>query len=139
MKNQKNLRIFVYVAVLAMCSSVSAIAQSSQTRELVAAISSDSSEVRWQPRVEYSRLVLTISAPGGEVFRKEFEAEALPSFKLTDDQGLNLPDGHYVYELRVIPKLSKEAKKALAASREKGDSADVLQQLQKSGQFPTRI
>lgn len=139
MKNQKTLRIFAYLAALAMCSSVSAIAQSSQTPELVAAVSSDSSEVRWQPRVEYGRLILTVSAPGGEVFRKEFEANAVPSFKLTDDQGLNLPDGHYAYELRVVPKLSKEVKKALAASREKGNSAEVLQQLQKSGQFPATI
>lgn len=139
MKNQKTVRIFAYLAVLTMCFSVSAIAQSSPNAELVAAISSDSSEVRWQPQVEYGRLVLTVSTPGGQVFRKEFEANAAPSFKLTDDQGLNLPDGHYAYELRVIPKLSKEAKKALAASREKGNSTEVMQQLQKSGQFPTTI
>src|SRR4030095_5677287 len=139
MKNQKLMRVFAYLSVLVMCSSVSAIAQSSQTPELVAAVSSDSSEVRWQPRVEYSRLVLTVSIPGGQVFRKEFEAEATPSFKLSDEQGLSLPDGHYVYELRVVPKFSKEVGNALRAPREKANSTEAMQQLQKSGQFPTSV
>jgi hypothetical protein len=115
------------------------MAQSSQTVEPVAAVSSDSSEVRWQPRVEYGRLILTVSAPGGEVYRKEFEANISPSFKLTDDNGVSLPDGHYVYELRVVPQLSGEVKKALRASREKGNSAEVMQELQKKGLFPTSI
>src|SRR6185436_6349022 len=116
MKNQKLMRVFAYLSVLAMCSSVSAIAQSSQTQELVAAVNSDKSEVRWQPRVEYSRLVLTVSIPGGQVFRKEFEGDAIPSFKLTDDQGLSLPEGHYMYELRVVPKFTKEVSNALRAA-----------------------
>src|SRR4030095_13477520 len=139
MKNQKLMRVFAYLSVLVMFSSVSAISQSSQTPELVAAVSSDSSEVRWQPRVEYGRLVLTVSVPGGKVFRKEFEAEATPSFKLTDEQGLSLPDGHYVYELRVVPKFSKEVRNSLRAAREKGDTTEVMQQLQKNGQFPKTI
>lgn len=139
MKNKKTARGFAYLVVLAMCFSISARAQSSQNVELVAAISSDSSEVRWQPRVEYGHLILTVSAPGGEVYRKEFEAGVGPSFKLTDDKGFNLPDGHYAYELRVVPALSREVKKALKASREKGNTAEVMEELQRSGQLPTKI
>ncbi|MEK6406000.1 MAG: hypothetical protein AABN34_03450 [Acidobacteriota bacterium] len=139
MENQRTVRIFAYLVGLAMCFSISAMAQSSQNAELVADISSDSSGVRWQPRVEYGHLILTVSAPGGEVYRKEFEAGVAPSFKLTDDKGFNLHDGHYVYELRVVPALSREVKKALKASREKGNTAEVMEELQKSGQLPTKI
>jgi hypothetical protein len=140
MKTQKIVHRFVYLMVLAMCFSVSALAQSSsQSVERVAPVSSDSSQVRWQPTVEYDRIVLTVSTPGGAVLRKEFESGVPPSFKITDDQGLNLADGHYVYELRVIPNLSPETKKALAASREKGNTDEVMHELQRGGRLPSEI
>ncbi|MEK6284813.1 MAG: hypothetical protein AABO57_03655 [Acidobacteriota bacterium] len=137
MKNQKTVRFFTYL-VFAMCASVAALGQSSRV-DSVAAVAADRTEVRWQPQVEYGRIVLTVSAPSGEVFRKEFEADAIPSFKLTDDKGFNLPDGSYSYELRVIPNLSREVRKALAASREKGNTAEVIQELQKSGKLPASV
>src|SRR2546426_11680275 len=121
MKIQKTVRVFAYLAVLTMCLTGAALAQSANKVESVAAIAADRAEVRWQPQVEYGRLILTVSAPGGEVFRKEFEAGTTPSFKLTDHQGNNLPDGSYTYELRVIPNLSPGVRKALAASRENGN------------------
>jgi hypothetical protein len=107
--------------------------------EPVARIASSPTEIPFQPQVAYSRLVLTVSSPTGEIYRKEFEGGAAASFKFIDDKGFNLPDGHYSYELRVIPQLSREARKALAASREKGNSAEVMQELQKSGQLPATI
>jgi hypothetical protein len=139
MRIKKGARVFAYLVVLAVCFSATALAQSANKVESVAAVAADRGEVRWQPQVEYGRLILTVSAPGGEVFRKEFEAGTTPSFKLTDKDGYNLPDGSYSYELRVIPNLSREVRKALAASRENGNTAEVMQELQKSGQLPTTI
>jgi uncharacterized coiled-coil protein SlyX len=139
MKIKKTIQVFAYLVVLAMCQSGTALAQSTNKAESVAAVAADRGEVRWQPQVEYSRLILTVSAPGGEVFRKEFEAGTTPSFKLSDKDGYSLPDGSYSYELRVIPHFSREVRKALAASREKGNTAEVMQELQKSGQLPTTI
>jgi uncharacterized coiled-coil protein SlyX len=139
MKIQSTVRVFAYPILLALWISATALAQSASKVESVAAVTSDQSEVRWQPQVEYGRIILTVSTPGGEVIRQEFAEGAGPSFKLTDVQGYNLPDGHYMYELRVVPKFSKEAKKALAASREKGNSTEVIQELQRSGQLPTRM
>jgi hypothetical protein len=139
MKTQNTVRGFAYLVVLAMCLSGTALAQSAKKVESVAAIAADRTEVRWQPQVEYGRLILTVSAPGGEVFRNEFEAGATPSFKLTDREGNSLPDGSYSYELRVIPNLSREVRKALAASRENGNTAEVMQELQRSGQLPTSL
>ena len=139
MKIQKTARIFAFPVVLAICVASTAMAQSVNKIESVATVAADQAEVRWQPQVEYGRLILTVSTPGGEVVRQEFNAGTAPSFKLTDKKGLNLPDGQYIYELRVVPNLSREVKKALAASRENGNSEEVIQELQKNGQLPTRI
>jgi hypothetical protein len=139
MKTTKCVRVFPYLVVLAVCFSATALAQSANKVETVAAVSADRAEVRWQPQVEYGRLILTVSTPGGEVFRKEFESGAVPSFELTGRDGNALPDGDYSYELRVIPNLNPEVRKALAASRETGKSAEVIQELQRSGQLPTRV
>jgi hypothetical protein len=137
MKIQK--RVFACLILLALCFAANALAQSANKVESVAAVTADRTEVRWQPQVEYGRLVLSVSTPSGEVVRQEFEAGTAPSFKLIDKKGLNLPDGQYIYELRVVPNFSREVRKALAASRERGNSDEVVKDLQNSGQLPTRI
>lgn len=139
MKITKNVRVFAYLVALAVCLSSTALAQSANKGESVAAVTADRTEVRWQPQVEYGHLILTVSMPGGEVFRKEFESGAVPSFALAGKDGNSLPDGDYSYELRVIPHLNAEVRKALSASRENGKSAEVIQELQRSGQLPTRV
>src|SRR5262249_49348621 len=113
--------------------------QTANKVESIASVGSDRGEIRWRPQAEYGRLVLTVSTPEGEVIRQEFEAGADPSFKLMDSKGSNLPDGQYNYELRVMPKISPEVKKALAASRENGNSEEVIRELQKNGELPAKI
>ena len=137
MKHQRMMRIFLYATMLVSWLSVSATAQSQKIEEPIAVIAADSTEVRWQPRVEYSRLVLRVSTPDGDVLTKEFEAGTDPSFKITNDNGLKLRDGQYVYELRLIPTLNPEVKRVLAAARENNNSDEVVQELQRSGQLPT--
>ena len=139
MKTKKLIVNSISVSMIVCWLSISAMAQVQKIDEPVAAIASSPTEITFQPQVAYSRLVLTVSAPTGEVYRKEFEGGAAASFKFIDDSGFNLPDGHYSYELRVIPQLSREARKALAASREKGNSAEVMRELQKNGQLPATI
>ncbi|HEY3139374.1 MAG TPA: hypothetical protein VGL29_25365, partial [Blastocatellia bacterium] len=139
MKIQKGVRFFASLIVLALCLAVAARAQSANKGESIASVAGERSEVRWRPQVEYGRLVLTVSTPSGDVIRQEFEAGTDPSFKLIDNKGFNLADGQYTYELRVIPTISPEVKKALAASRENGNSEEVIRELQKSGQLPTKI
>ena len=136
MKSKRMIHVLAYATVLVFCFGISGLAQSLRTDEPIAAVAADSAEIRFQPRVEYARLTLRVSTPGGEVFSKEFEAGTLPSFKLIDDNGLKLPDGNYVYELRLTPHLSREIRQALAAARASDDD-QAGRDLQRSGKLST--
>src|SRR5438132_10527802 len=92
MKIHKIVRDFTCLLVLAICLGAAAMAQSPNKIESVATVTADQAEVRWQPQVEYGRLILSVSTPDGEVIRQEFEAGTAPSFKLIDKKGFNLPD-----------------------------------------------
>ena len=93
-------------------------------------------EINWQPKVEFDSLLLTVSLPGGEVFRQEFASGQAPQFKLLDAKGLALPDGSYHYELRLTPKIADEVKASLKRARENGDEAEVERELKKNGRLP---
>jgi len=93
------------------------------------------SRVEWHPTVEYGRLVLTVSTPGGTVLRKEFEPGANPFFEITDRSGNILPDGRYTYELVVIPSIDKNTRKVLQEARTSGDMTAV-EELRKAGVLP---
>ena len=57
------------------------------------------------PRVDYERLILTVSGPGDRFIRREFETGKPVFLSLFDAAGNRLPDGNYVWELRaVVPK-----------------------------------
>lgn len=137
MKSKKMIHIVASVTVLVFCFGISGLAQSLMKAEQpIAAIAADSAEIRFQPRVEYARLILRVSTPGGEVFSKEFEAGTVPAFKLLDENGSKLADGNYVYELRVTPRLNQEVREALAAARAKGDD-QAVKDLERSGKLAT--
>jgi hypothetical protein len=74
---------------------------------------------------------MTVLAPDGRVFRKEFKAGASPEFTLTDRHGERLPDGPYAYELRLTPVLSAAAKEMLTAARGKDDDAEAVRATRK--------
>ena len=91
--------------------------------------------IRWKPKVEFERLVLTVVGPFDD-FRKEFEAGERLVFDLRDDRGEALRDGSYSYELRVVPKLSAEVKKLLSDSGATDERARVRRDLRRSGKLP---
>lgn len=138
MKSKRMIHVLVYAAVLMFCFGNSGLAQSLRTDDSIANVAADSTEIRFQPKVEYARLILRVSTPDGEVFSKEFEAGTLPSFKLIDDSGVKLRDGHYIYELRLTPHLDPEVREALTAARAKGDD-QAVRELQRSGKLPTQM
>ncbi|HEX5720449.1 MAG TPA: hypothetical protein VF179_30115, partial [Thermoanaerobaculia bacterium] len=62
--------IFGVVAVLAITGSAAWAG--------AAKMSIDPGRVQWDAEVDYARAVLTVSMPGGEVVRKEFDSKQTP-------------------------------------------------------------
>ncbi|HEX8846626.1 MAG TPA: tail fiber domain-containing protein [Pyrinomonadaceae bacterium] len=138
MKNLKSLTTFLSVILFLACFHVSAFGQDDKNR--LATISASGSGVRWEITTQNAGLTITVSAPDGQVFRKEFRAGASPEFPLTDKQGNRLPDGEYNYEVRLTPVVSADTKKELAAARAKGgdDDAAAEREMRKRGRLPSQ-
>ena len=140
MKNLKCLPTLLSVVIALACLHVSVSAQSADDKNKVANISASGSSVRWDVSAPYSSLTLTVSAPDGQVFRKEFKAGSAPEFTLSDKEGNRLPDGQYNYELRLAPEISPEVKKALKEAREKNKNDDAApeREMRKRGMLPSQ-
>lgn len=123
MKNLKSIHTVLSIVVALACVYLSASAQTADDRSKIASASATGDGVRFEVAVPYSAVTMTVSAPNGKVFRKEFQTGSSPVFKLIDKRGNRLPDGQYVYELRLTPILSVDMKKELAATRDKDDDA----------------
>ena len=137
MKNLRHLpSIVLFVFVIA--SANAALAQSSDDRNQFAAITGMGSSVRWDVAGPHAAVTLTVSAPDGQVFTKEFSAGTAPEFRLLDAKGERLPDGQYVYELRLTPVISSEVREKLAEARKKGTSDETQRELRKRGVLPAR-
>ncbi|MET0623152.1 MAG: tail fiber domain-containing protein [Pyrinomonadaceae bacterium] len=134
----KSLKAALSLLAIFACLGAPALGQDAADRNSIAAVASAASGVRWAVSVPHAGTTLTVVAPDGEVFRKEFKAGVAPSFDLTDAQGARLPDGQYVYELRLTPVLTAAAKKELAASRERGNSDAVGRDLRRRGLLPAQ-
>ncbi len=93
--------------------------------EPVGHLTASASSVQWMTSgIDHEMVVLTVVGPNGAVFHKEFARGTMPSFRL-QDLGGRLTDGSYTYELRMVPRISAEAKKQLAAARAAGDDDAV--------------
>jgi hypothetical protein len=134
MKHESIIAMFCLIAFATLPTSV--IAATSGNDGAVASASVTASEIVWQPKVEYSSIVLTVSTPGGEVLRSEFAAGTSPSFRSTDERGQTRPDGQYIYEMRVVPVLAPATREALAAAREKGSGDEMMREMKGSGLVP---
>lgn len=137
MKNLKSPFAMLCMALVAACFHVSAWAQSANDKK-VASLSASASSIRWDVSAANSGGTVTIAAPDGQVFRKEFR-DGTAEFGLTDNQGGRLPDGEYTYEIRVAPVISSEVKEALSKAREKGNDAVVERDFRKRGMLPAPL
>ena len=98
----------------------------------LAAASVSPSGIQWQINVNYEKLTLTVSGPGGLILRRDLAAAA---FDAVGDDGKPLPDGAYTYELVAAPQLDRATRRALAAARRSGDDSAVAK-LQAEGKLP---
>jgi hypothetical protein len=133
MRNPKNLFTVLCIALIAACFHVTALGQNK-----VANMTASASSVRWDVSASNAGVIVTVSAPDGQVFRKESRYGSA-EIKLVDDKGERLPDGQYAYELRVIPVISDATKETLSKARTKGDDAEVGRDLRKRGLLPTPV
>jgi hypothetical protein len=131
MKNPKCLFSVLCTIFIVACFHVSVSGQSAEDKNKLAAISSMGSSVRWEVTAPNAGVTMTVLAPDGRAFRKEFPAGTSPEFRLTDKLGERLPDGAYAYELRLTPVLSASAKETLKAARGKDDDAEAVRAARK--------
>ena len=64
------------------------------------ALSAD--HIDWQPIRDYEQVILTIAGPEGLRLQKEFADGQPASLSLYEQEGNRLPDGAYLYELRLV-------------------------------------
>src|SRR6185369_280473 len=89
MKNLKNLFAVLCIALIAVCSYATVLGQNK-----VANMTAGASSVKWDVSTSNAGLIVTISAPDGEVYRKESRYGSV-EIKLVDDKGERLSDGLY--------------------------------------------
>src|SRR6266849_3240846 len=122
MKNQKSFALVIF-AVLIFAGMQTAIGQTANDN--IANVSGGGSSVRWEVVVPNSGGSLTISAPDGRSFTREFRAGVSPEINLGEKQLERLPDGVYSYELRLRPVLASGQKETLKSARGQDDDPEA--------------
>jgi Chaperone of endosialidase len=117
MKNQKSFVLVMFIAFAWACLQTAALGQgaSQSTDAKVASIRSEGMGVRFDSSIPYTSATLTISAPDGSVYRREFKGGTSPSFALLDKAGAALGNGQYTYEIRFTTVQVRGSKESLAA------------------------
>jgi hypothetical protein len=139
MKNSKYIPSILSIVLVVICLHISASGQTAEDRNKLAAVSGTGSSVRWDVSAPHAGLSVTIAAPDGRVFRVESKSGSSAEFILSDKQGNRLPDGQYVYELRLTPEISKAVKEQLAAARGKDDEAEDVRAARKRVALPNLV
>jgi hypothetical protein len=71
----------------------------------IAVVQPTSEGLVWQPQREFEQLVLTVAQPNGTIFRQEVGPAESPRMDLFTPDGRPRPEGRYVWELRVKPRI----------------------------------
>jgi hypothetical protein len=120
------------------CLNASVLGQASEDKNQFATVSGFGSSVRFDVAAPHSAVTLTVLAPDGQTFTKEFQHGSSPEFRLTQSKGESLPDGQYIYELRVTPIFAAGVREALKAARAKGNDAEVQREMRRRGTLPSQ-
>jgi endosialidase-like protein len=139
MKNRKLFPSALSFVFAIACFNLLVLGQTPDDKNQFASMSAAGSSVRWDVAVTHAALTLSVSTPDGQVFTKEFPAGAAAEFRLSDAKGERLPDGTYVYELRVTPVLAADVREKLTAARAKGNGDEVQRDLRKRGVIPAPL
>ncbi len=135
MRFQKSFALVMFAAFILVGSQATAFGQKEGK---LATEASSGSSVRFSVAVANSGGTLTVSAPDGRVFSREFAGGASPEFTLVDNQGERLPDGSYTYELRLNPG-SGVSKDSLKANRANDDDSEADRVGRKHVALPSQV
>jgi hypothetical protein len=94
------------------------------------------SSVRFEVVAQNAGVTLTITAPDGRSFTKEYKAGSSPGFEFGDR---SLPDGSYGYELRLRPALTAGQREALKDARGKDDDPEAERAARKRPVLPNMV
>ncbi|HKP35417.1 MAG TPA: tail fiber domain-containing protein [Pyrinomonadaceae bacterium] len=134
----KSLRFFTLAAFAVLSLVCFQAVALGQAKDNLANMSGGGASVRWEVVVANSGVSLTIAAPDGRSFRKDYEGGASPEFSISDRQFEGLPDGTYTYELRLKPTLSPALKEAMKA-RGIDDEQDAKRNARKHPALPALV
>lgn len=94
------------------------------------------SSVRFEVVGQNAGVTLTITAPDGRSFTREYKVGVSPGFEFGDK---SLPDGNYGYELRLRPALTVGQREALKAARGNDDDPEAERAARKRPVLPNMI
>ena len=134
MKNRRVFGLMVFAVLLMAGLSSAAFGQSNEGP--LANVIGGGSSVRFEILVQNAGVTLTISAPDGRSFTKEYRAGASPGFDFSER---SLPDGDYSYLLRLAPSLTAGQKEALMKARGKDDDPEAERAARKRPVMPNMI
>jgi hypothetical protein len=132
MKNLKHLPSVLSILFVVTFFNVLVVAQENKD---FATVTNSGSSIRFDISASYSTATLTVSAPDGRVYNKEFKAGSSPEFRLGDTRE-KYPDGEYSYDVRLSPSLSDSVREELKVAREKGTSDALQRDLKRRGILP---
>lgn len=130
--------VLLSIGALFILNAVPAFAANPARNESVARVSGSTSAIEWQPSIDNERLLLTVSGPDARVYVKDFPGGRPVVFRAADLDKL-ASDGTYIYELRVVPRISADVKRRLAAAREKDDDAEIARIRREAGLGATAV
>jgi Chaperone of endosialidase len=118
---------------IALALTILALPVVSYGADLVGKAAGGGSAIDWQLNVSgHDSVTLSVVAPDGTVYQRNFRAGRTPSFRLLDLGG-EVADGQYNYELRVNPRISADVRSKLNVARAKGDDAAVAKVMKDAG------
>jgi endosialidase-like protein len=132
MKNLKHLPSVLGILLVVTSFNVLVLGQSDKD---LANVTNFGSSIRFDVSASHATVTLSVLAPDGRVYKKEYKAGTAPEFRLGDTRE-KYPDGEYSYELRLTPVISDVVKEELKAAREKGTSDEVQRDLKRRGVLP---
>jgi hypothetical protein len=124
----RSLSIRIFIMLLCLAVPFSALANNGKGK-------GSGSSIEWaSPAGPHEAVQLIVSLPNGDTWSRDFNA-GRPIMVRVSDLG-DAPDGQYNYEYRVVPKVSGDVARKLAAARAANDDSLARKVMREAGLVP---